>query len=305
MPVIEEGLDAAQKAAETQSSSFHRVEFLRIKDGMTVHLRFVSERTATFGMHMGAPTKAQPKEVKGDKWPKMMWGVCQNDKPFRLRDAENAVTDAYEEGYGDCHLHKVLKGKKDDFGKDKSIPRTQTFGLAVLREPVYDTSGKSIIGFKDVTEEFKDEEGTVHTIPKLVVVQQTYSNFWAPIKASMFVGPKTLCDKDFEITRKDKDYQVGGGVTDPELAPGQPKWKRYSETLELVGFDLVEELIKWSSPDWYARWFIEGAVPEGGYGRQGDDDSDGEAPAEGGEGEQVDQAKTDAFREQLKASRQG
>jgi hypothetical protein len=306
MPVIEEGLDAAKAASEAQSSAFHRVSTLRIKDGETVYLRFISEKTATFAVHGGIPTKAKPAEIKGDNWPKLMWAICQNDKPFRLRDAAGNVLDAYEEGMGDCHIHLVMKGRKDPkFGNEMSVPRVQTFGLAVLREPVHDTDTKGIIGFKDQTEEFKDAEGTVHTIPKVVIIQQTFSNFWAPISASSFLGPRTLCDKDFVVTRKDKDYTIGGGVSDPELAPGKPKWKRYEDALALLGFELIPQLLEWASPDWYKRWFIEGAVPEGGYGRQGDDsesaESAGAATAAGTD--QPTQELVDAWREKLKAGR--
>jgi len=306
MPVAEEGFETAEAQAQA-ASSFHRVSTLRMKDGEVRYLRFISERIFTFDMHMGIPTKPQPKEVKGDKWPKLMWATCQNGKPFRLRDAAGNVLDEYEPGYGECHVHVVMKGKKDDFGKDKSVPRVQSFGLAVLREPVLDPVTREATGFRDVTEEFKDAEGVVHTIPKVVIVQQTYSNFWAPLKASMFLGSRTLCNRDFEVTRKDKDYLFGNNVT-PDLAPGTPAWSRYERTLELLGnFDLFAQIVEWSTPDWYKRWFIEGATPEGGYGRQGDDD-EGEAAqeAEGGTAvgsDALSQEEVDDFRASMRAGR--
>lgn len=304
MPVLDEGLEAAEKAAdEARTSAFHRVSTLRIEDGKTVYIRFVSTRTLTFGVHGGIPTKKQPKEVKGDKWPKMMWGICQNDKPFRIRDEHHNITDAFEEGYGDCYIHNTQRGVKDKFGGDKSQPRVQTFGLVALREPVRDPSSGAITGFKDVTEEFKDADGTAHRIPKIVMVQQAYSNFWSPLKSSMFVGPASLCGWDFAVSRKENDYTFGANAT-PDFQPGTDGWKRYEEALALLDFDLATQLVEWSSPDWYARWFIEGATPKDGYGRKDDDES-----AEGGEAaaddsvEQVAQADVDAMRLKLQGAR--
>jgi hypothetical protein len=303
MAVFAEGLDEAEKASdEARNSSFHRVGFLRIEDGKTVCLRFVSPRTVTLGIHAGIDTKKQPKEVKGDKWPKRMWAICQNDKAFRLRDGNNDITDEYDPGYGDCHIHNTMRGVKDEkFGTDKSQPRVQTFGLAVLREPVRDPASGEITGFKDVTEEFKDDEGTVHRIPKVVIVQQTYSNFWAPLKASMFMGPKSLCGWDLAISRKENDYTFGANAT-PDFQPGTTGWQRYDEAIALLGLDLIEQLVEWSSPDWYARWFIEGATPKDGYSRKEGDAETEEAPA-GAAADVPDAGAVDAFRDQLKSAR--
>jgi hypothetical protein len=307
MPVLDEGLEAAEKAAEeAKNSAFHRVGFLKIEDGKSLCLRFVSPRTLTLGIHAGIETKKQPKEVKGDKWPKRMWGICQNDKAFRLRDGNGTITDEFEPEYGDCHIHSKMRGIKDEkYGTDKSQARVQTFGLAVVREPVRDPVTEEIVGFRDVTEEFKDGEGVSHQIPKIVLVQQTYSNFWAPLKASMFMGPKTICGWDFSVSRKENDYTFGANAT-PDFQPGTDGWKRYDETLALLGLDLGDMLLEWASPDWYARWFIEGATPKDGYGRKDDDES-----AEGGEAtpddsaEQVDQATVDAMRLKLQGARSG
>jgi hypothetical protein len=307
MPYITEGLDAAEQAADAaRKSSFHRIETVRIKDdGKPVFLRFISEQTITFGMHSGVDTKKQPAEFKGDKWPPAMFAVCQNDVAFRLRGDDGKTLDEYEEDYGECYIHTAMKGKKDPtYGHDKSAARVQTFGLAVLRKPRLNPVSGAIDGFEDITEEFKDEDGTVHRIPKVVIVQQTYSNFWAPLKASMFMGSPALTDKDFGFTRKENDYLPSPGAVTPDLKPGTPAWKRYEDTLALLGFDLEKHLLELSSPDWYARWFIPGQTPKGGYGRQGGGETEESADAgtQAG-GEDPDQAEVEDFAARLQAAR--
>jgi hypothetical protein len=305
MPVIDEGLEAAERAAEeAKKSSFHRVPTLRIKDGDQVCIRFISERTVTFGMHSGVDTKPKPAEFKGE-WPKSMFAVCQNDKAFRLRDENREILDAYEEGYGDCYIHAAMKGKKDPkYDTDKSQARVQTFGLAVQRKPRTDPVSGVTVGFDDVTEEFRDADGAVHRVPKVVIIQQTYSNFWAPLKASMFMGSQMLTDKDFGITRKENDYLPSPGPQTPDLAPGTPAWKRYEDTLELLGFDLVEHLLELASADWYARWFDPSRTPKGGYGRRDSDGDDTEEATEAAAaGDTPDQGEVDAFAERLRAAR--
>jgi hypothetical protein len=246
---------------------------MRLKDGDTGYFRFVSPKTYTLGVHGGVETKPKPKDVKGDNWPKMMWGVCRLDKAFRVRDAAGQVTEAYEDGYGSCYIHESQRGKKDKFDRDASAPRVQTFGLAVQREPVLDDSTGMPTSFRDVTEEFKDSEGTTHVIPRLLMVQQAFSNFWAPLKASMFMGPASICGWDFKVSRKENDYVFGAFGT-PDFQPGEPAWKLYDQTIELLGFNLLGQLLEWASADWEARWFDPSKTPEGGYGRQGDDDAE-------------------------------
>ena len=99
--------------------------------------------------------------------------------------------------------------------------------------------------------------------------------------------------REFECRQPCHDFQ-----------PGTAGWKRYDETLALLGLDLGEMLLEWASPDWYARWFVEGATPKGGYGRKGDDESteDTEAAADAS-AEAVPQETVDAMRAKLQGAR--
>lgn len=305
MPVYAEGLDAAEQAAdEAKKSSFHRVGFIKFEEGKTVCIRFVVPQTYTFGIHGGTPTKPKPEEFKGDKWPGQMFGICQNDTPFRLRDADNTPTEEFEPGYGQCYIHSFMRGKKDPkYQQDMSVARVQTFGLAVLREPQRDPKSGAVTGFKDVTEEFKAEDGTVYRIPKIGIVQQAYSNFWAPLKSSMFMGPSSLCGWDFGVTRQaDNKYAFSTNAT-PEFVPGTEAWKRYDEAVALLGFDLAEQLVAWSSPDWYARWFIPGQTPKEGYGRRGDSEEESAGETAAPAGDTPKQEQVDAFAARMRAAR--
>lgn len=305
MPVFDDDLDSAkQRSEEARSSAFHRTDFLKVEETEPAFIRIISPKPITLGMHSGIDTKTKPGELKKEAgWPATMWAICQNDKAFRVRDADGDPTDVFEDGYGSCYIHETQRGKKDTYKKDKSQARDQTFALAVLRKPVLDDDG-TITDFKDVTEEFKAEDGTVSRIPKVVIVRQSYSNFWAPLKATMFMGPKSICGWDIVVTRlPDNKYSFGATGT-PNLQPGKPGWERYEQTLELLGLSLTETLMDWSSPDWYARWFIEGQTPEGGYGRQDDDSDAAEREIAGAPAADLpSQEETDTFRNSLTAGR--
>ena len=282
MPVADEGLEAAEtRAEEAKTSAFHKVPFLKIDDGSPkpVFIRFIDHRTYTFDMHGGIPTKAKPAEIKEGSWPKMMWAVCQNGKPFRVRDAEGNITEEFEPGYGDCHIHRIMKGVPNTpYKGDKAAPRVQTFGIAVLQEPVRDPSTKAVTGFRDVMEEFKNEAGDTWQVPKMVLVQQTYSNFWSPLKAQMYMGSGRITDWVFGISRKENTYTFSAKET-PNVTPDAPAWAKYAQLLEVTGYDLWKQLLEWADPEWYKRWFIEGAVPEGGYGRKDDDSAETDGAA--------------------------
>lgn len=306
MPVADEGFETAeQRAEEAKTSAFYKIPFLKIVDGeqKPVFIRFVDPHIYTFAVHGGIPTKAKPDGVTGT-WPDKMWGICQNDKPFRLRDPDGGLLDEFEPGYGDCHIHKIMKGIPNDKGYKgfKDTPRTQSYGLAVLCEPVRDPSTKAITGFRDLTEEFKTDEGTFQA-PKLVIAQQTYSNFWAPLKAQTYMGSGRITDWVFGITRKENDYAFSARET-PDVTPDTPAWKKYADALALTGTNLWDILIGWSSPDWYKRWFIEGATPEGGYGSGKDDAAEDAAAATASAGQPSPEA-VGSFAEELRAARSG
>lgn len=304
MPNIKRGLESAKQ----QSESANRVSRIRThfwKDGETHVIRLLTDRRDTIpaGVHINAPTKPQPAEYTGTNWQKGMTAICQNDVMFRIHVGDDP-TDEFEEGYGDCHIHKVLRGKKNQWGGDQSTPSPQAFGLAVLRKPKPDPVTSQVIGYQDDIIEWKDDDGNVRQVPHLVILAQNYRSFWQPLEMSVFAGA-SLCDRDFQITRKGRDFLPAPGDKTPDFAPGTASWQRYEDAIKLTGFDLEAYILNLASPDWFARWFIEGAMPKEGYGRQRADGDD-EKPAAGSAGAAADQA-SDAqiadFRAQFQATR--
>ncbi len=309
MPVLTKGAAAAEQISDERKASGNpRVRQLVIKDGEAYILHFVTEFTdlLSFDVHQFIPTKPKPEAWPGDKYPESMWAICQLDRAFRLRDEKGNLLDEYEEGYGDCYIHAAMAGKKDPkYGTDRARPAAQVFGLAVVRQPVTDPATKAVVGFADECVEVKDDKGGILQVPRLVIVSQKYSNFWNAVKASAFVAPQTILDKDFVVTRKDKEYSIAVAQTTQDLKPGTKDWKRYEQALEIMEFDLAEYLLDHATPDHYARFFIPGVDPVGGYGRKGDDTAEGDSAADGGaqapsaSGPAIDQAALAGFRDAL------
>jgi hypothetical protein len=311
MPILTEGADAAEQISDEikQSRAGFRIPQIIFKDGESVPLHFFTPHTKllTFDTHSFIPTKAKPEGWPGDNYPAKMWAICQNDRPFRLRDEAGNLTDGFEEGYGNCYIHTAMAGVKDPkYGGDLSKPASQVYGLAVIREPVFDGPDGPVIGFRDVMVEYKSpDDGAVYQIPKFGYVSQKYANFWHPVKATAYVRPNTILDKDFLVTRKEKEYNVSVAAHTPDCQPGTPAWTKYEEALALIGFDLATFLLDHATPDHYARFFVPGVDPAGGYGRKRDDE-DGDSPQPAGEvsaagGPQVDAGVLANFRDSLKA----
>jgi hypothetical protein len=282
MPNISKGTKVAGEVAEEhRSSAFYRVKTMVMKDGEGPwYVRIITpfDQMPSADTHMFCETKPKPPEYKGSNWQKAMFAVCQNDRMFEILDANDKRTGVYEDGYGDCYVHNRDRGKirEGKFPRDKSLPDWQTYALAVVREPVLDQATGRVRGYKDAEDEFKAEDGTLKKIPKFVILSQKHRNFWSGLEAALFDGG-SLAARDIRVTRKENDYSFAVADPDPALYPGSAAWARYTDALELTGYDLDEEILKWASPDWYKRWFIEGAVPEGGYG--GDEEAAEETAA--------------------------
>jgi hypothetical protein len=280
MPILTQGAEAAEKISdENKAGGVFRLPQLVIKDGETFAVHFVTEQTEviTMDVHQFIETKPKPEGWPGDKYPKTMWAICQLDRAFRLRGPDGSILDEYEPGYGDCYIHNHLAGQKDPkFGGDMARPASQVYGLAVMRKPVNDPVSGNVIGFADETVEFTDDKGAKYQIPKLVIVSQKYSNFWHPVKATAYLPPHTIRDKDYIISRKGNEYTIGVAAHTPDLMPGTPAWGKYEEALILTGFDLGAYLIDHSTPDHYARFFDPEKTPSGGYGRKGSGDEGGD-----------------------------
>lgn len=250
MPQYAKGAAIAEAASKSVSG---RADFLSIKSGERKILRPITDLDdiITIDVHMGVPTKPAPKNVKEDKWPPQMSAVCQNAAAFIERhDGDEAI---YEEGYGHCYIHEHMKEVRGKFKTSVATPKTQIWGIFALREPVYG-NGNKITGFKDVMEDFTDKDGKVHSIPKLVIASQSWSNFWAQFAASAFMGD-TITDKDFGVERTDNDYTIQPGRETPDLKPGTPAWQNYLNAMELKGLSVAGVITEQSSPEYYGRFF--------------------------------------------------
>lgn len=284
MPVRTQGAEAAEQLYLASRKGTGRLDFFRMKDGdPQVVLRLATDLGDwdTADVHQFIPTKTKPADG-GDKWPKTMWGVCQNDLIFKLRDAHNNPTSDFETGYGNCYIHTAYAGKLDAFKKDMSVPARQTFAIGVLREPVRDPVTNKITGFADQTMEWTGPDSTKHRVPKFVLISQKYSNFYAPIKQAAFVDG-IVTNKDFLIKRDGNDYDVQSINVDP---PGTDQGKVYADALEMMGVSTWQIILDHASPEHYSKFFIPGegeAAAPALTGEDAADTTETEAPATGDE----------------------
>jgi hypothetical protein len=275
-------LDEAE-SRDAASKSFNRIDEWRIKDGETHYLRLIMNGAVPMDVHQYVPTKDKPAECSWPKWPEQMWAVCPRDQAFRLTDEAGNPIDGYEEGYGECYIHDHYAGRKGKYGKDMGVPVVVSYGLAVPRKVVLDPVTAKPVGLADDTFEFRASSGDIVRLPRIVIVAQKYSQFWGAVKATQFLPPFSMCDKDFKITRQENDLKVTALDRTPDHQPGTASWKRYEQAIELLDASVEKYLTEHASRNHYVKFFIPGELPEGGYGGGGsDDDEDGDKKAKGG-----------------------
>jgi hypothetical protein len=302
MPSFSTDLDESE-ARDAASRSFSRLDEWRIKDGETHYLRHIVNGAIPVDVHSYIPTKEKPPQCNWPKWPEQMWAVCPRDKAFRLADDAGALLDAYEDGYGDCYIHIAYAGQKGKYGKDMGTPVVVSYGLAVVRKIIPDPVTGKPRGLGDETFEFRAPSGDIVRLPKIVIVAQKHSQYWGAVKATQFLPPFSMCDKDFKISRKENDLTVTALDKTPDHQPGTPSWKRYEQAIELLDASVEKYLTDHASHNHYAKFFIPGELPEGGYGGGSDDDDDGKkakdsAPTTAARPE-VPTEEMDAFRQSL------
>ena len=302
MPIFNDDLDEAE-SRDAASKSFNRLNEWSIKDGEKLFLRFIRNGAIPMDVHQYIPTKDKPEDCNWTKWPSMMWGVCPRDKAFRVAGPDGRPTDEYEEGYGECYIHVAYAGQKGKFGKDMGVPVVVSYGLAVPRKIVLDPVTGKPRGLEDETFEFRTPEGDIVRLPKVVIVAQKYAQLWGAVNATKFLPNSSICDRDFQIVRKENDLKVTALDKTPEHQPGTPSWERYKQAVELLDVSVEKYLTDHASRDHYARFFIPGETPEGGYGGGSGDDDEAkpkDGPATTATAPEVPQDKMDAFRDSLK-----
>lgn len=282
----------AKNAAKSSGKKFHRFETITkgsLKDGPKV-IRPLNDGDAILfaNFHEFVPTKDEPEEFTGKRWPKAMPAVCGYD-------------DAY--GHGACYVcdNKI----SDRYGPIKSVP--MTYFLANIREPLIATEGPLTgrpIGYKSAMMEVDGEQ-----YPHLVIVQ-------LPVRA---VGPGlmaewerygTICGSDWTITRTGE-----GKETRYSIAPDRPDqdffrlnastneemdvWKDfYGPILELLQPDLKAELSKLGSQEHYDRWYVPGATVEWAQAKAQEED----VPEPDHKAGQVSDEQRDAVKARLAAA---
>ena len=103
----------------------------------------------------------------------------------------------------------MLPTYKGDLKPAKDRVAERTLGLVILREEVMvDRNGRKVPDVRDLIEKRKwtDKENNEHEEegPVFGVVKQGYKNFWSTL-AGYYNKFGTICDRDYEITRKGND----------------------------------------------------------------------------------------------------
>lgn len=246
----------AQAAAEaSKGGAFARTNFFSLEDGKETILRFLTpaDEWITVLQHQMVPTKPQPDNYKGDKWPERMGAVCRNDEAFSGM-------------YDDCYICEFLVD-----GNKVRRPSARTWALACIREEVIgdgsdalggpEFKGK-VVGYKDATREEtrkQDDKEVTETVKDIVVVNMGWRNFFSVLDG--FAGRYgTITDRDYWVKRvgagTDTTYQIVGMDTIKDadgdvLDPQNPKFAdRYATALKLE-----EVITERADDDFYARFF--------------------------------------------------
>lgn len=259
------GAAAAEEAAAR--TSFHKTEFLTIEDGHYINLRFLTDERdwITVDQHNMIPTRPAP-EGQTDKWPAKMAAVCRMEQGFGGE-------------FSDCFIcdHVQINGKP-------AKRQQRTWGLAVVREEVYENG--RIVGLKDATEEV-EIDGVKKTVPKIVVINQAWSMFWANFSGYIQMHG-TVLDRDFRISRKGKELDTTYSVApfDPINVTEngqQVRWdlreERFMAPYKEVAPNLIEIIKSRASDEFYALFFDVRVPQPKRESSSGGDSNQAQAPA--------------------------
>ena len=285
-PMFREGIDAAEEAGARKSFG-RSYDYFSLDDGKSIDGRFISEARPvpsdspvygrirgwlTVKQHNQMPTRPAPSTLKeGQRWPKSMGGVCRHDKAF-----SSMYTDCYV-----CDVYNVSSGKVNK-------PKDRTWGLFLVREAIIDKG--VLVGMRDVIEEIEvtGEDGQTKKItrPKILVVNQAWSTFWAHYSTHVDMHG-TVLNRDFRIVRRgtelDTDYPPAAFDPMPLEGTNEPLDFRNPAHLaaydEKYGKDWIPDLgaivADKASDEYYARFFD----PTKPFPvREGEKSEDGAAP---------------------------
>ena len=194
-PAFRTGSEAAEKAAER--ISFARTHYLAVPEDGAVDIRMLTDHQLliTVAQHNSAPTRTvAPDYPKGQKWPQAMGGVCRNDPAF---------AGMYPDGCFLCQQF-ALQGNPKLSWKAKQ----RSWGLAVEREKIIQ-DGRHV-GMRDVMIEV-DVDGQKKSVPKILVLNFAWGNFWSNFVAIQQVN-QTWLGTDIHISRKGKELDTSYSV---------------------------------------------------------------------------------------------
>ena len=208
------GVAANEAAAAASSAGFANTEYLKIEDGGSVIVRFLTDYDANedprtgelvggflgVKQHQQIPTKPQPSDYKSQKpWPSYMGAVCRKDSAFE---------------YSDCYICDVMRPADSTL----KAPAYRMFALACLREEVFENGQR--VGVRDQVREVarKDANGKDATFQekRIIVLNFGRKNFFEALEGwGAHLG--TILDRDFTIKR------IGEGIaTDYQFYPFDP-----------------------------------------------------------------------------------
>jgi hypothetical protein len=181
MPTFKKGSDLIKKAAQGNGSSSKRtyrandfVPFLSMKDGEEVFVQFFSDIEEVL-------------QVFIHRFVKVEWEKDNGELAKGYRDFACRKPNIWEDGDGTCIIC-------DELGH---VPKENFAGVAVLLDPVYDSTSNTqrisdIKSFNVRGNEYTTKDGNKIFYPEYVVVFQASNNFWDQFRIhNNEIGPIT------------------------------------------------------------------------------------------------------------------
>lgn len=176
-------------------------------------------------------------------------------------------------------------GEHCELCDNKVASRELGWGVAVLREPVYEEADgrRRQTGYKDYTEEYETEQGEKKIRPYVGVIRQAPGNFWTYVQA-VYEKKGSLRTQDLEIMRKGDDKN-----TSYIVFPGDPvvEIENIDERYAKYVPDLAAMLEGMASDEYY-KAHLHGIRKE-----RSNEDGDGQTESSNGSSPSSDQEELD------------
>jgi hypothetical protein len=271
------GLDEAQRMADSvrTSGGYRKVNFLRIKDGESIILRFLEDNWPSVLQHSFVPTKppypGAPDRVK-ENWPERSGAVCRKTPKFERHFPQGCVI---------CDM----TGNSDSWN-GRYNPSSRLWVRAVERKEVlvetpeeareYGEEIGTFLGYTDVEDEVDETDaegkptGQKVMRKRIIVINQGPKNFFSTLQGYKSVY-KTITDRDYFVTRHGEktktDYDIialdpvrdeAGKVwkmTDPEIINGEKTGRTLADAYLEFAPELKDLIASQLDDDHYAKFF--------------------------------------------------